>query len=136
MNAPEFFQIVVKPNYEQFINNRTDLRLLWNAIVSMNTVAEFVALHRLGYYIVSRTELDNVAKQIRLEFASLSDVKFCAETFKHVRKIPRGNSAPASITASSTGFTVDQVTWRIDPYDPVEVLHKSFSVVKTLPELQ
>ena len=54
MNAVDFFEDVVKRNYKQFVDDPDDLRLLWNAVVSMNTVAEYVALHRLGYVQVAR----------------------------------------------------------------------------------
>ena len=40
---------VVKPNYDEFVRSPNDTRLLWNALVSMNTVAEYLALERLGY---------------------------------------------------------------------------------------
>ena len=47
MDAYEFFhQIVESPPYH--------LRLAWNAIVSLNTVPEFIVLHRLGY----KTDVD------------------------------------------------------------------------------
>jgi hypothetical protein len=42
MDASEFFQIVAEPNYEQLIGDPSDLRSLWNAVVSMNTIAEFL----------------------------------------------------------------------------------------------
>jgi hypothetical protein len=40
MNAAEFFRDVVKPNYNQLINNPNDLGALWNALVSIDTIAE------------------------------------------------------------------------------------------------
>jgi hypothetical protein len=43
MDAAEFFNTVVKRNYEEFTNNPNDFRSLWNAIVSMNTVPEYIA---------------------------------------------------------------------------------------------
>jgi hypothetical protein len=86
MDAAEFFRTVVKPNYEQFVQNPTDLRLLWNAIVSMNTVAEFLALHRLGYSPVYREEHNAEAKKLRDLSADLTKLKHDAETLKHVRK--------------------------------------------------
>jgi hypothetical protein len=52
MDASEFFNTVVKRNYEEwtgFTGNQDDFRLLWNAIVSMNTVPEYLALDELGY---------------------------------------------------------------------------------------
>ena len=69
------------------MTNRTDLRALWNAVLSMNTLAEFVALHRLGYPLLTRKELDEKAKTIREEVTILETLKQCAETLKHVRKL-------------------------------------------------
>jgi hypothetical protein len=64
MNAAEFFRTIVKANYDEFLRNPQDLRLLWNAVVSMNTVAEYVALERLGYEELSRVGLGTKANQI------------------------------------------------------------------------
>jgi len=41
VDAREFFNTVVKPNYAEFSRHPTDIRLLWNALISMNTVAEY-----------------------------------------------------------------------------------------------
>jgi hypothetical protein len=136
MDAAEFFKTVVNPNYEQLIKNPSDVRSLWNAVVSMNTVAEFVALDRLGYAVVSRRELAATTEQIRRSQPSLRDLKYCAETFKHVRKIPFGSGAAFSITASSTGLSSNPDTWQIGDHDPVAVLHNSFAVLKDFPELK
>ena len=92
MDASEFFSTVVKRNYQEFIGftgNPDDFRSLWNAIISMNTVPEYMALHQLGYAQVSRDQLARTANQIRDKGQSLIDLKFCAEALKHGRKIPR-----------------------------------------------
>ena len=137
MDASEFFQIVAEPNYEQLIGDPSDLRSLWNAVVSMNTIAEFLALDRLEYQPVTRSTLDNAAADIRKQFPSLLDLKFCAETFKHVRKIPRISSGEISILASSTGFSSgDQTTWKIDELDVVTVLHNAFKTISSFPEFK
>jgi hypothetical protein len=44
MNAAEFFKGVAERNYEEFENSPEDLKSLWNSVVSMNTVAEYLAL--------------------------------------------------------------------------------------------
>ena len=44
MDAADFFHDLVKPNYEELRRDQNRLRRLWNAVVSMNTVAEYVAL--------------------------------------------------------------------------------------------
>jgi hypothetical protein len=46
MDAREFLWKIVVPNYAEFYKSPNDIRLLWNALVSMNTVPEFLALHR------------------------------------------------------------------------------------------
>jgi hypothetical protein len=43
MDAKEFFSVVVVENYKEAIADPANLRKLWNAAVSMNTVAEYLA---------------------------------------------------------------------------------------------
>jgi hypothetical protein len=137
MDAAEYFRTVVKPNYEQFIATPNDLRLLWNAVVSMNTIAEYVALDQLEYAAVPRHTLDNAAAAIRARNPILSDLKYCAETFKHVRKMSRDGLAPMSLVATSTAVSSgDQTTWQIGPHDLVTVLRQAFSTIKVFPELR
>jgi hypothetical protein len=38
MDAREFFKTVVIPNYTEFSQHPNDIRLFWNAVISMNTV--------------------------------------------------------------------------------------------------
>ena len=132
MDAAEFFRSVVRANYDEFTRNPGDLRSLWNAVVSANTAAEFVALHQLGYPETSRAKLDAVAKSIRDKFTVLSDLKFCAETFKHVRKITDQRSSGSFTTvASSTGISpMDRTTWKIDPHDVVSVLELALATLE------
>ncbi len=102
MDTSEFFNTVVKRNYQEFTRNPDDFRSLWNAIISMNTVPEYMALDRHGYAAMSRDALAQTANQIRNKHQSLIDVKFCAETLKHVRKIPPKNKQGSfTITVSS-----------------------------------
>ena len=54
MDAYEFFHQIVEPNCENALRPPYHLRLAWNAIVSLNTVPEFIVLHRLGY----KTDVD------------------------------------------------------------------------------
>ena len=44
MDTGEFFQNVARRNYFEFFERGDDIRLLWNAVVSMNSVAEYLAL--------------------------------------------------------------------------------------------
>jgi len=139
MTASEFFRDVAKGNYLQFTSNPGSRRLLWNAIVSMNTVAEYVALDRLGYSQVSRQTLDQASRQIRDTNPILSDLKYCAETFKHVRKIKDhpNLTVPFTTIATSTGVADhDVATWKIDQHDLSQVLEKAFAALSGLSELK
>ena len=49
MDSRDFFQDVAARNYYEFFQRHDDKRLLCNAVVSMNSVAEWLALDRLGY---------------------------------------------------------------------------------------
>jgi hypothetical protein len=137
MDAAEFFRDIVKANYNEFTINTDDLRLLWNAVVSMNTVAEYVALDRLGYVGVSRDRLYKEAEKIRVNSPILSDLNFCAVTFKHVRKIKdQKKGGGFSTIATSTGASSeDPTTWRIGSHDPVQVLGQAFAALSAFPEL-
>jgi hypothetical protein len=128
MDAQEYFQRVVVPDYADFQQSPNDIRLLFNALVSMNTVPEFLALHRLGYaFDISREALDEEAEAIREELR-LTTLQFCANMFKHVRRIPRRSS---EITASSTAVSPDdQGTWTVLGDDLVEVVHTVFATLK------
>jgi hypothetical protein len=54
MDARDYFEQIVKPNYYEAKDNPNDLRSVWNAILTMNTVAESIALERLDYSSVDR----------------------------------------------------------------------------------
>jgi hypothetical protein len=149
MDATEFFHTVAKRNYEVFNAHPDDLRRLWNAVVSMNTVAEYVALDRMGYSPTSRKILDQKTNEIRDGSPGLSDLKFCADTFKHVRKIVKDHSQSESTTVSTSTaiFADDVASWKIDlephalrsreahSYDVVHVLHQAFATLEASPEL-
>jgi hypothetical protein len=68
MDARELFQEVVSPNYREFIESQNDIRLLWNALVSMNSVAEYLALERLNYASTSRQIIMYVADKVREQY--------------------------------------------------------------------
>jgi|SRR5215831_12565696 len=146
MDASEFFNTVVKRNYQEwtgFAGNPDDFRLLWNAIISMNTVPEYMALDQLGYAQVPRKVLDATAKQIRDKHQSLIDLKFCAEALKHVRKIPgkqkqgsvtlnvKPSANPANVTSTNVS-SINRATWIIDGYDLVDVAQRAFNTLSTL----
>jgi hypothetical protein len=140
MDAADFFRDVVKPNYEAFCVDQNQIQGLWNAVVSMNTVAEYVALDRLGYEDLEREELDKQAKEIRNANPSLSDLKVCADTLKHVRKLDRKVRTEVTSILSSTGILSNQpTTWVIGHKTPQyvlsNVLHSAFNTLSTFPEL-
>src|SRR5215471_14712023 len=90
MDAKEFFDRIVTPNYRDAVNNPRDLRLTYNAVITMNTAAEFLALHQLGYPEKLTAEaLDKKANAIRDQHELLKQLKYHAEKMKHVRKLRR-----------------------------------------------
>jgi len=146
MDASEFFNSVVKRNYQEFTGRSDDFRLLWNTIVSMNTVAEHVALEQLQYAQVPRDQLASTANRIRNQDQSLIDLKVCAEALKHVRKIPpkqKQGSVTLNVTATSNPVTLSstgvssmaRATWTIDSHDLVDVAQRAFKTLSALPEL-
>src|SRR5262249_33095987 len=134
MDASEFFNTVVKRNYEEFTNNPNDFRSLWNAIVSMNTVAEYMALEQLQYAQVPREKLDATAKQIRDKDQSLIDLKSCAEALKHVRKTTRSNKQ-GSFHVPETSTIVPPIKkppWTFGRYDLVNGAQRAFRPLSAL----
>jgi hypothetical protein len=134
MDAQDFFDQVVQPNYADAIGHPDDFGLVWNAIVCMNTVAEFVALHQLGYpENLTRSDLAKKAKQIRDSNPPLDALKFEVETLKHVRKLTDAKNNDHAVTASSTGHSLsDPASWR-----PLgDLLRRAFETFKTFPELR
>jgi hypothetical protein len=129
MDAKEFFDQIVTPNYREAENNPNDLRLTYNAIITMNTAAEFLALHKLGYPEgLTAKKLDREADLIRNEHPALKELKYHAEKMKHVRKL-RGVDEKISPTSSSTSYsTADPTTW--DDLRPV--LEQSMIKLRTL----
>jgi hypothetical protein len=134
MDAKEFFDLVVVPNYLDAHQHPDNLRFVCNAITCMNTVAEFVALERLGYPDqLKRESLQNKANEIREGNPPLDDLKFWVETLKHVRKLTNAKDSDHSITASSTAITVSEPSsW----LHLVDVLDKAFATIKTFPEFR
>ena len=76
MNACEYFSTIAKPNYEDAKRNADEIRFLWNAIVSLNTVLEFLALDQLDYDPdLDRQSLYVKGAEIRERFPALRTLK-------------------------------------------------------------
>ncbi len=71
MDAKGFFSQVIDKNYKEWKADPDDFTKYWNAAVSMNTAAEFLALHRGGYPELTRTEVDVKVAAIRSEYPEL-----------------------------------------------------------------
>jgi uncharacterized protein with GYD domain len=139
MDTAEFFTVVVKGNYDEFDRKPDDFRLLWNAIVSMNTLPEYVALGQLGYdAAATRRELEKRAEQIRNQ-RGLLELKVCADALKHVRKIKKQNSEFRTV-ATSTGVSPNDATsWTTGTHDPhylVDVARRAFKTLSAWPEFR
>jgi hypothetical protein len=136
VNAREFFTAVVVENYRASKAAPASFAALWNAIVSMNTVAEYVALDRLGYARLTRNDIDRAAETVRAQYSELRDIKICAETLKHVRK-----HLGQQVIATSTGVdTGDPTTWELQDgsklHDLRATLERAYVVVSTMPEIK
>jgi hypothetical protein len=83
----EFFDQIVAPNYLD------DLRLTYNAITSMNTAAEFLALHQLGYPTSSRA----------------SPVRLAASAERMTARIFIGNERPDARLVSGLQYRTDDL---------------------------
>jgi hypothetical protein len=136
MDARRFFHNVVMPSYTAFAQSPSEFHLLWNTLVVMNTVPEYLALDRLGYSPVRRDVLDKAAQKIRHHSCYLLDVKFCSEACKHARKI-RDHNGGFTLQASSTGVDPnDPTTWNVNGKNLLEVVHYAFATLKEIPELK
>jgi len=130
MDAREYFQDIVQRSYYEYCQNPKDIRLLWHAIVSMNSVPDYIAVDRFGYVLeVDRKEFDAEVRKVRKEL-DLTELQYCANTLKHVRRIPRDQF---TATASSTSVdAADQDTWVFDGHDLVQVAHDSFNKLNAI----
>lgn len=133
MDAREFFKTIVVPNYQEAKRNSDDLRLIYNAVITMNTVAEYVALERLKYGRLVKKQISDKAYEIRSAYSTLEDLNDCAVTLKHVR---RHDFKDGRLTATSTNFSPFQSSsWTIDfdgtTLNLVDVLDKAFATLST-----
>lgn len=128
MDAKEFFQSVVVENYKEAIADPANFRKLWNAAVSMNTVAEYLALHRAGYPSLDRFKVDEKAEAVRSEYPDLKAIKSYADRLKHVRK-----HEAQQVTASSTSISPQDPTSFVDLKHLVE---RTFTTLDRISELK
>jgi hypothetical protein len=140
MDARDFFETVVKPNYYEAKSRPDDFRVIWNAVVSMNTVPEYVALERLNY-VHDRQAVDDDSAKIRKAHRPLLDLKTCAEALKHARKQQRAKvglyTTPPTITVTSTAVnTSEPSTWVIDGHDLLTLLDHALGTLMRFPELK
>jgi hypothetical protein len=134
MDARERFQKVVVPNYNEFLRNPNDFRLLDNLITSMNPMAEYLGLDRRGYPPgLSRNERRREAQTVRVE-GGLTDLQKSADVIKHVRIELERDGVKSTLT--STGIdTADPTTWKVRGLDLVQVAHSAFATLSKNPEL-
>jgi hypothetical protein len=128
MDANEFFRAVVVENYNEAKADPTNFRKLWNAAVSMNTVPEFLALHRDGYPTLKSWEVDEKAKDVRSEYSDLKEIKSYADRLKHVRK-----HEGQQLIASSTSVLPQDPNSFVDLKDLVD---RTFTTLGSIPELK
>jgi hypothetical protein len=137
MNAREHFKNIVVPNYNEFVRSPSDFRLLENALFSMSTVAERLALERREYGQVGRGVLYGEAQKIRGDLSGLSGLQSCTNALKHVRSIKDHGGGEFTTIATSTGIEAnDPTTWKIGGHDLVKVVHNAFATLKGIPELK
>ena len=132
MDAYEFFHQIVEPNCENALRPPYHLRLAWNAILSLNTVPEFIALHRLGYKTdVDRDLLYRETEDIRKKYPALTQLNNEAIKLKHVRRLPRKENEPLSSINSSTSHVISEPTLA----ELLETIREAFQTIKAFPEL-
>jgi hypothetical protein len=129
MDAREYFQGTVVPDYNAFVASPTNFRLLRHAILSMNTMPEYLGLDRRNYPPdVSRNQRRRDAQAIREDKDNnLTDLQTCADVLKHVR------SNTDQGTLSSTGIDAkNQATWYINGKYLPNVAHDGFAKLSGL----
>ena len=135
MDVREQFQSALR-NVDEFERNPTDYRLLENAIHSLDTVPERLALHQLGHAQVSRKALSEEAQKIRREHSSLKDLHTCNNTIKHIRGIRDHRDGTFTTTATSTGIERNNpATWYVDGKYLPTVLHDAAATLRSFPDL-
>lgn len=135
MDAKQTFNLVAE-NYNEAKADPTNFRKLLNAVVTMNSVAEQLALHQDNYPPLLREQVDQRSADVRSQYPDLKDLKFCADTLKHVR-----HHDGRWVNASSTGILPeDPATWVITEgskrYNLVDTLDWTYATLNSIPELK
>ena len=129
MNFREYFERIVKPDYEEAMRQPLTLRSAYHAVSSLNTATEHLALDRLEYAVkVDRKTLDREAAKLREEYPTLAAINSEAIKMKHVRRLT--DKEPFSASKSSTSYSISDPT----PPELVKVIHEGFETFKTFPE--
>jgi hypothetical protein len=136
MDPKAFFENVVLKNYDAYRADPTCFSKLWNAVVSANSVADYVALHRLGYGTLLRKRIDAESERVRQEYPELQSIRERADTLKHVRR-----HVGQGLTETSTGILArDPTTWHLDDGSTLhslrDVLDRAVAVLPTIPEIK
>jgi hypothetical protein len=97
-------------------------------LVSLNTVSDFIVLHRLGYKTdVDRDLLCRETEEIRKNTQLNNE----AIKLKHVRRLPRKENEPLSSINSSTSHVISEPTLA----ELLETIRDAFQTMKAFPEL-
>jgi hypothetical protein len=135
MDANEFFNRIVRPNYDAVDRNRDEFRSVWNAAVSLNTIAEYLALHRSRYVAMTEVELNKAANTIRNDIPQLGKLNNEVIALKHVRSLRGVKKQDLSISSilSSTAYLPDEpVTWE----KLKQTTEDAFAIVSQLDEFK
>jgi len=131
MDAYEFFHQIVVPNCEEALRPPYNLRLAWNAIVPLNTVPEFIVLHRLDFKTdVDRDLLYRETETIRKKYPALAQLNNEAIKLKHVRRLSRKQNELLSSFTSSTSHLISEPT----PAELLKTVRDALQIFQTMEE--
>jgi hypothetical protein len=137
MDVKQFYEQIALKNYEDSLADPTSYQKLWNAMVSANTIADYLGLERLNYgSTLTRQEIDGAVSDVRQAYPDLQSLNDRASTLKHVRR-HKGNV----LTETSTGVLPhDPTTWHLDDASGSHDLRKDvdqiFSTFRTVSGLK
>jgi hypothetical protein len=134
MDTKKSYESVVLPNYEASKADPGSFQKIWNAIQSVSTLSEYVALERLEYGDVKRKDVDAVTDSVLRMYPDLYLLKDPATTLRHVRR-----HDGQEVTSSSTGIEPDNpATWVLEDgpskHNLSDVLDRAMAVFPTVLE--